>query len=75
MFSVAEVGANAGEIRILTAADREMVASYAISIRVNLHPQHVIPFARSHSVNTIMMSTVSFSCRLFGLLTSLTLLL
>lgn len=34
MFSVAETGTNAGEIRILTAANKESVDSYAISIRV-----------------------------------------
>ena len=35
MFSVDEIGASAGDVRILTAADRESVASYSISIRVN----------------------------------------
>lgn len=37
MFSVDETGASAGEIRILTAADRESVSSYAISIRVRIY--------------------------------------
>lgn len=34
MFSVDETGANAGDIRIIAAADMEMVDSYTISIRV-----------------------------------------
>ena len=37
MFSVEEVGASAGDIRIVTAADRESVASYVISVRVGAH--------------------------------------
>lgn len=43
MFSVDEMGANAGDIRILAAADREMVDSYIISIRVG-RCNHYGPF-------------------------------
>jgi Na+/citrate or Na+/malate symporter len=34
MFSVDETGANAGDVRIVSAADRESISSFAISIRV-----------------------------------------
>ena len=34
MFRVAEIGVSAGEVRINASADREMVDSYTISIRV-----------------------------------------
>ena len=36
LFSVDETGANAGDIRILSAADREAISSYIISVRVGI---------------------------------------
>lgn len=36
LFSVDETGASAGDIRILSAADRETISSYGISVRVGI---------------------------------------